>query len=92
MWQSVIGILPRGNTLSEADWQRRHRLLQWVLLAHVPVLAAIGLWLGNPLVPLAIALAIPVVCVALGRLLRDGDVMTGTVGPLGTQRTRVVAP
>lgn len=28
---------------------------------------------------------------ALGRLLRDGDVMTGTVGPLGTQRTRVVA-
>jgi signal transduction histidine kinase len=70
MWKSVIGILPRGNTLSEADWQRRHNLLQWVLLAHVPVLAAIGLWLGNPVVPLAIALAIPVVCAALGRLLR----------------------
>ncbi len=29
---------------------------------------------------------------ALGRLLRDGDVMTGTIGSLGTQRTRVVAP
>jgi 2,4-diketo-3-deoxy-L-fuconate hydrolase len=28
---------------------------------------------------------------ALGRLLRDGDVMTGTIGSLGTQRTRVVA-
>jgi hypothetical protein len=28
---------------------------------------------------------------ALGRLLRDGDVMTGTIGALGTQRTRVVA-
>jgi 2,4-diketo-3-deoxy-L-fuconate hydrolase len=33
---------------------------------------------------------------ALGRLLRDGDVMTGSIssasGSLGTQRTRVVAP
>ena len=29
---------------------------------------------------------------ALGRLLRDGDVMTGSIGHLGTQRTRVVAP
>src|SRR6186713_446095 len=70
MWKSVIGILPRGNTLNEADWQRRHRLLQWVLLAHVPALAAIGVALGNPPVPLTIALAIPVVCAALGRLLR----------------------
>ena len=51
MWKSVIGILPRGNTLNEADWQRRHRLLQWVLLAHVPALAAIGAALGNPPVP-----------------------------------------
>jgi signal transduction histidine kinase len=70
MWKSVVGILPRGNTLTEADWQRRHRLLQWVLLAHVPVLAGIGLALGNPPVPLAIALVIPVVCAGLGRLLR----------------------
>ena len=70
MWKSMIDILPRGNTLDEADWQRRHRLLQWVLLAHVPVLAVIGVALGNPLLPLAIALVIPVVCAALGRLLR----------------------
>ena len=54
MWKSLINILPRGNTLSEADWQRRHRLLQWVLLVHVPVLAAIGLALHNPLLPLHI--------------------------------------
>ena len=69
MWKSLINILPRGNTLSEADWQRRHRLLQWVLLVHVPVLAAIGLALHNPLLPLAIALTIPVVCAVAGRLL-----------------------
>ena len=70
MWKSVIGILPRGNTLTEADWQRRHRLLLWVLLAHVPLLAVIGLVLGNPVVPLAVALAIPVVFAGLGQLLR----------------------
>ena len=70
MWKSLIDILPRGNTLSEADWQRRHRLLQWVLLVHVPVLAVIGLALGNPPLPLAIALTIPVVCAVAGRLLR----------------------
>jgi hypothetical protein len=58
MWKSLIDILPRGNTLSEADWQRRHRLLQWVLLVHVPVLAVVGFARGNPPLPLAIALTI----------------------------------
>jgi signal transduction histidine kinase len=70
MWKSLIDILPRGNTLSEADWQRRHRLLQWVLLVHVPALAAIGLALGNPPLPLTIALTIPVLCAVAGQLFR----------------------
>jgi uncharacterized membrane protein len=68
--KSFLDILPRGNTLDEADWQRRHRLLQWVLLAHVPALAVVGVALDNPPVPLAVVLVIPVVCAALGRLLR----------------------
>jgi signal transduction histidine kinase len=70
MWKSLVDILPRGNTLAEADWQRRHRLLQWVLLVHVPVLAVIGLVLHNPVLPLTIALTIPVLCAIAGRLLR----------------------
>jgi signal transduction histidine kinase len=70
MWKSFLGILPRGNTLAEADWQRRHRLLRWVLLAHVPALAFIGVALDNPLLPLALALAIAVGCAGLGLLLR----------------------
>ena len=70
MWKSLIDILPRGNNLDEADWQRRHRLLQWVLVAHVPVLAVIGVVLGNPLLPLALALTIPLLCAGAGRLLR----------------------
>jgi signal transduction histidine kinase len=70
MWTSLMDFLPRGNTLAEADWQRRHRVLEWVLLVHVPVLAVIGLALHNPPLPLAIALTIPVICAVAGRLLR----------------------
>src|SRR3954451_10038275 len=70
MWKSLIDNLPRGNPLSEADWQRRHRLLEWVLLVHVPVLAVIGLALGNPPLPLAIALTIPLICAVAGRVVR----------------------
>jgi len=42
--------LPRGNTLDDAAWHRRHRLLQVVLAIHIPVLLALGLGLGNPVV------------------------------------------
>jgi signal transduction histidine kinase len=70
MWNSVIDILPRGNTLEETDWQRRHTLLLWVLLAHVPVLAIIGVAMHNPALPLAAALTVILVCAGLGYLLR----------------------
>jgi hypothetical protein len=70
MWKSLIDILPRGNTLQEAEWQRRHTLLLWVLLAHVPLLVVTGVALGNPTPAVAIALAVPVACAGLGRLLR----------------------
>ena len=28
--------LPRGNTLDDKAWHRRHRMLEWVLFLHVP--------------------------------------------------------
>ncbi|HEX8519872.1 MAG TPA: hypothetical protein VF667_09805, partial [Pseudonocardia sp.] len=62
MWKSLVDNLPRGNTLTESDWQRRHRLLQWVLVVHVPVLAVIAAVLRVPAVPVAVALTIPVIC------------------------------
>jgi signal transduction histidine kinase len=40
--------LPRGNTLDDAAWHRRHRLLQVVLAIHIPVLIGLGLGLRNP--------------------------------------------
>ena len=58
--------LPRGNTLDDAEWTRRHRVLQWVLLAHVPILIGLGFALHNPVGAVAAALVAPLVCLALG--------------------------
>ena len=43
----LLEYLPRGNMLDERAWRRRHRLLQWVLLLHLPALALFGLALGD---------------------------------------------
>jgi signal transduction histidine kinase len=71
MWKSLLDVLPRGNALTDADWQRRHRLLLWVLAAHVPALAALAVWLHRPALPTVVALAITVVCLVLGQLSRS---------------------
>ena len=45
----LLAYLPRGNTLDDRSWQRRHRLLQWVLLIHVPgMVVPRACVLGNP--------------------------------------------
>ena len=70
MWRRLLDALPRGYTLDEHEWQRRHRLLLWVLGIHVPGLAVLGLLLGKPTVTVATVLAVPTVAVGLGYLLR----------------------
>ena len=42
--------IPRGNTLDEAEWSRRHQVLQWVLGLHIPALFLMSLLLGRGLV------------------------------------------
>src|SRR5687768_3377325 len=68
MWQALLAQLPRGYTLDEADWQRRHRLLLWVLALHVPTLAAFDLVLQGGLLTLMGAISVPAACLVLGRL------------------------
>src|SRR4051794_41389705 len=70
MWTILLDQLPRGNTLAAADWQRRHRLLIWVLALHVPGLALFGVVLGRSVSAELYALVVPAVCVVLGRVLR----------------------
>lgn len=68
-WKSVLDLLPRGSQLDEPDWQRRHRFLKRVLLAHVPALAVIGLLYGWDVLAVGIALLGPVVSLIAAHLL-----------------------
>jgi signal transduction histidine kinase len=69
-WVSTVAdFLPHGYHLAENDWQRRHRLLLYVLVAHVPGLALFGLILRRPPDMVLLALAVPAACLLLGWLL-----------------------
>jgi len=65
----LLEYLPRGNTLDEQAWQRRHGFLQWTLLLHLPGLFLLGLALGHDARVVAYVLVPPLVCLLLGRLL-----------------------
>jgi signal transduction histidine kinase len=69
--RSVVDLIPHGYGLAEADWQRRHRLLLFVLAVHVPGLAAFGLFLRRPLDAVLVAVVVPAACLLVGRLLRQ---------------------
>ena len=34
MWRKLLDALPHGHYLAEEDWQRRHRLMLWILGLH----------------------------------------------------------
>jgi signal transduction histidine kinase len=70
MWRTIIDTLPHGYTLQEADWQRRHRLLLWVLAAHLPGIALFAALLGQPPLTIASVLVVPTSCLVAGHLLR----------------------
>ncbi len=70
MWKSLLDTLPRGYTLEEPDWQRRHRLLLRLLAVHIPGLALVGILLGRPLMTDLLVLIAPAACGALGYVLR----------------------
>src|SRR3712207_5140969 len=65
----LLRYLPRGNTLDDRAWRRRHRLLQGVLLLHLPLLAGLGLYLGRSVAEIAFAIVAPVACLIAGRLV-----------------------
>jgi signal transduction histidine kinase len=68
---TVRDYLPRGNTLDQETFNRRHLLLCWVLGLHVPALLAFGVWQGFGLAHSAAEVAIPTACLVLARLARN---------------------
>jgi signal transduction histidine kinase len=65
----LIAYLPRGNLLDDAEWNRRHRLLQWVLGIHLPALFVFGLALHHGFAMVAGVLVPPLICVVLGHYI-----------------------
>ena len=68
---SLLDYLPRGNTLSEKAWRRRHEFLQLVLFLHLPTLYLFGVALGNGELTTAAVLIVPLLCLILGRLVQN---------------------
>ena len=62
--------LPRGNTLDDAEWRRRHRLLELVLLFHIPALIGVGVALDQPVANIGAAALTPLACLLLAHVVR----------------------
>jgi signal transduction histidine kinase len=67
----LLAYLPRGNTLDDRAWHKRHVFLQALLLLHLPLLFAFGLFMGHSLTGTLAALSIPAACLVLGRLIQQ---------------------
>jgi signal transduction histidine kinase len=66
----LLAYLPRGNTLDDRAWQKRHVFLQWVLLLHLPALFVFGVLRGRTAWDTMVVLSIPAACLVLGRLIK----------------------
>jgi signal transduction histidine kinase len=66
----LLAYLPRGNTLDDRAWHKRHVFLQALLLLHLPLLFAFGVLRGRTVWDTLVVLSVPAACLALGRLIR----------------------
>ena len=69
---AVLDYLPKGNTLSDEVWHRRHVLLQWMLGAAPSRRCSSSVCCaGIRRATSAEALALPLACLIIGHLLRS---------------------
>jgi signal transduction histidine kinase len=68
---SLFAYLPRGNTLDDRAWHKRHVFLQGVLLLHLPLLFAFGVYMGRSVMGTLAVLSVPAACLVLGRLIQQ---------------------
>jgi signal transduction histidine kinase len=66
----LLAYLPRGNTLGDRAWRKRHLFLQALLLLHLPSLFLFGIFMGRSVWDTLVVLAVPAACLGLGRLIR----------------------
>jgi signal transduction histidine kinase len=53
----ILDYLPQGNLLTDDDWRRRHNLLQWFLVLHIPVWILFGLYKQHSITMVMITVA-----------------------------------
>jgi signal transduction histidine kinase len=66
----LLAYLPRGNTLDDRAWHKRHLFLQALLLLHLPMLFLFGLAMGRGAWDTLVVLSVPAVCLVLGHLIK----------------------
>jgi signal transduction histidine kinase len=69
--RTMLDYLPRGNTLDDETFRRRHLLLCWVLALHIPALFAFGLWQGYDIGHMVVEVIPPTAALAFARLARN---------------------
>jgi signal transduction histidine kinase len=67
----MLDYLPRGNTLDDETFRRRHLLLCWVLGLHIPPLFAFGLWQGYDVRHMLVEVTPPTAALVFARLARN---------------------
>jgi signal transduction histidine kinase len=70
-FRTMLDYLPRGNTLDDETFRRRHLLLCWVLGLHVPALFAFGLWQGYDIRHMVLEVTPPTAALVFARLARN---------------------
>ena len=65
----LLAYLPRGNTLDDRAWHKRHVFLQGLLLLHLLLLYAFGLFMGRSAWDTMVVLSVPAACLVLGHLI-----------------------
>jgi len=71
LWGRVRDFLPRGNLLDDAVWQKRHSILQWLLLLHLPALTLFGFYMKHPAMTILFTVTPIAVLRILGGLPRN---------------------
>ena len=66
----LLAYLPRGNTLDDRAWHKRHVFLQAVLLLHLLLLYVFGVYMGRSARETLVVLSVPAACLVLGHLIQ----------------------
>jgi len=66
--RAFFDYLPKGNTLDDETFRKRHLLLCWILALHIPALFLLGVWRGYNVGHVVVELAVPLAALLFARV------------------------